>query len=291
MSLSRREFFGVAATTWAAARLDGGTGKVSGVLGHPGGWNEAKLGRLGIQLYTVRRELAKDVEGTLSRLADIGYREVEFAGYPNGTARSLRKILDRLRLSAPSGHVGLQALRSDWDRTLDQGAVLGQRYVVVAFVPSNERRTADDWKRIAALFNKAGEAARARGLQFAYHNHDYEFVPLEGQVPYDLLLQETDPRLVQLELDLYWITKGGQDPLAYFAKWPGRFPLVHIKDMDATPRRSFTEVGRGTIDFKRIFGKAKQAGIRHYFYEQDEVPGSPFDSAKASFDYLRALTF
>ncbi len=291
MSLSRREFFGVAATTWAAARLDGGTGKVSGVLGHPGGWNEAKLGRLGIQLYTVRRELAKDVEGTLSRLADIGYREVEFAGYPNGTARSLRKILDRLRLSAPSGHVGLQALRSDWDRTLDQGAILGQHYVVVAFVPSNERRTADDWKRIAALFNKAGEAARARGLQFAYHNHDYEFVPLEGQVPYDLLLQETDPRLVQLELDLYWITKGGQDPLAYFAKWPGRFPLVHIKDMDATPRRSFTEVGRGTIDFKRIFGKAKQAGIRHYFYEQDEVPGSPFDSAKASFDYLRALTF
>lgn len=291
MSLSRREFFGVAATTWAAARLDGGTGKVSGVLGHPGGWNEAKLGRLGIQLYTVRRELAKDVEGTLSRLADIGYREVEFAGYPNGTARSLRKILDRLRLSAPSGHVGLQALRGDWDQTLDQAATVGQRYVVVAFVNPSERRTADDWKRIAALFNKAGEAARARGLQFAYHNHDYEFVPLEGQVPYDLLLQETDPRLVQLELDLYWITKGGQDPLAYFAKWPGRFPLVHIKDMDATPRRSFTEVGRGTIDFKRIFGKAKQAGIRHYFYEQDEVPGSPFDSAKASFDYLRALTF
>ncbi len=279
----RREFL----SALGAAALSGRAGWLEG--SRPG--RAARLDRIGIQLYTVRRELAKDVEGTLRRLAEIGFREVEFAGYPEGTAQSLRKILDRLRLAAPSGHVGLQALRSDWDRTLDQAATVGQRYVVVASVPENERRTGDDWKRVAALFNKAGETARAKGLQLAYHNHDFEFVPLEGRVPYDVLLQETDPRLVQLEMDLYWITKGGQDPLAYFAKWPGRFPLVHVKDLDATPRHFFTDVGNGTIDFKRIFQRAKQAGIRHFFYEQDEVPGSPFDAARTSYRYLRALTF
>src|ERR1041384_56267 len=251
----------------------------------------AKLGPIGIQLYTVRRELAKDVEGTLAKLAAIGYREVEFAGYPEGTAKSLRAILDRLHLRAPSGHVGTQALRTDWARTLEQAAAVGQRYVVVAFIPQEERRTADDWKRMAAAFNRAGEAAKAAGLQFCYHNHDFEFVPLDGALPYHLLLAETDPKLVRLELDLYWITKGGRDPLDYFAKWPGRFPLVHVKDMDATPNRFFTDVGQGTIDFRRIFRRARQAGIEHYFYEQDETPGSPFDSAKVSYEYLRALTY
>src|ERR1041385_2266410 len=251
----------------------------------------AKLGPIGIQLYTVRRELAKDVEGTLAKLAAIGYREVEFAGYPEGTAKSLRAILDRLHLRAPSGHVGTQALRTDWARTLEQAAAVGQRYVVVAFIPQEERRTADDWKRMAAGFNRAGEGAKAAGLQFCYHNHDFEFVPLDGALPYDLLLAETDPKLVRLELDLYWITKGGRDPLDYFAKWPGRFPLVHVKDMDATPNRFFTDVGQGTIDFRRIFRRARQAGIEHYFYEHDETPGSPFDSAKVSYEYLRALTY
>lgn len=276
---SRRTFLGAV----GAAALAG----KAGWLPRPA----AKLGTIGIQLYTVRRELAKDVQGTLAKLAEIGYREVEFAGYPEGTAQSLRKILDRLGLRAVSSHVGTQNLRTDWDRTLDQAAILGQRYIVVASTGLGERSTADDWKRLGGLFNKAGEASRAKGISLGYHNHDIEFAPIGGVLPYDLLLQEADPRLVQFEMDLYWITKGGQDPLAYFARWPGRFPLVHVKDMDATPRKFFTEVGKGIIDFKRIFARAKQAGIRHYFYEQDETPGSPFDAAKTSYDYLRALRF
>src|ERR1041385_3730598 len=265
----------------------------------------AKLGPIGIQLYTVRRELAKDVEGTLAKLAAIGYREVEFAGYPEGTAKSLRAILDRLHLRAPSGHVGTQALRPEWARTLEQAATVGQQYVVVAFIPQEERRTADDWKRMAAAFNRAGEAAEGAAPPLCFPNHHlqflplrgappypaFEFVPLDGALPYDLLLAETDPKLVRLELDLYWITKGGRDPLDYFAKWPGRFPLVHVKDMDATPNKFFADVGKGTMDFRRIFRPARQAGIEHYFYEQDETPGSPFDSAKASYEYLRALTY
>jgi len=252
---------------------------------------KARLGRIGIQLYTVRREFTRDVEGTLARLAKIGFREVEFAGYPEGTAQSLRTMLDRHGLTAPSSHLGFSALRGDWDRHLDQAATVGQKYVVVPSVPADQRRTLDDWKRVAALFNKGGETSKARGIQFAYHNHDDEFVPVEGKVPYDLLLAETDPRLVALELDLYWIIKAGRDPLAYFTKWPGRFPLVHVKDMDATPRRFFTPVGKGTIDFARIFKQANRAGIKHYFYEQDDTGGSPFEAATASYAYLKSLRF
>lgn len=251
----------------------------------------AKLDRIGIQLYTVRREFGNDADGTLARLAKIGFKEVEFAGYPQGTAHAVRAMLGRHGLTAPSSHVGLSAIRGDWDRTLDQAATIGQRYVVVPSVPSNQRQTLDDWKRLAALFNRGGETARAKGIQLAYHNHDFEFVPIEQRVPYDLLLAETDPQLVALELDLYWMTKAGHDPLTWFARWPGRFPLVHVKDMDATPLRSFAAVGKGTIEFARIFRQAKQAGMKHFFYEQDETVGSPFDAARVSFEYLRALTF
>ena len=144
---------------------------------------------------------------------------------------------------------------------------------------------------MAALFNKAGEASRARQIQFAYHNHEFEFVPIEGTIGYDVLLAETDPALVQLEMDLYWITRGGKDPLDYFGKYPGRFPLLHVKDMTSPPTRGFADLGTGIIDFKRIFRRAKQAGVKHYFYEQDETPGPPLESARAGFDYLKNLRF
>jgi sugar phosphate isomerase/epimerase len=249
------------------------------------------LNRIGIQLYTVRRDFQRDVEGTLARVAEIGFKEVEFAGYPAGVAPSLKAILDRLGLSAPSSHQGMQAIRSDWGRTLDDAAALGQRYIVVPSIGREERQTLDGWKRVAALFNRAGEEARARRIQFGYHNHDFEFAPIEGTIGYDVLLAETDPQLVAMELDLYWMTRGGKDPVEYFAKHPGRFPLLHVKDMDATPERGFADVGKGTIDFRRIFARAKQAGVKHYFYEQDLTPGPPLDSARASYDYLKALRF
>jgi sugar phosphate isomerase/epimerase len=250
-----------------------------------------RLGAIGIQLYTVRREWARDPEGTLARVAALGFREVEFAGYPPGTAKEIRQMLNRHGLRAPSSHVGLASLGADWERTLEQAALIGQSHIVVAFIGPNDRRTASDWKRIAASFNQAGATAQQHGIQFCYHNHDFEFPTLDGLVPYDLLLAETDPKRVRFEMDLYWTIKAGRDPLEYFGQWPGRFPLVHVKDMDATPRKFFTDVGAGIIDFRRIFGRAKQAGIQHYFYEQDETPGDPFASARASHDYLRALTF
>ncbi|HEV8149543.1 MAG TPA: TIM barrel protein, partial [Gemmatimonadales bacterium] len=140
----------------------------------------ARLGRIGIELYTVRRELAADPERTLAGVAEIGYREVEFAGYPPGTPQQVRAMLDRHGLRAPASHVDFQALRSNWDRTLEQAAIIGQRFVVVPSLPANERATLEGWKRVAAAFNQAGAAARTQGLRFGYHNHDVEFPLLDG---------------------------------------------------------------------------------------------------------------
>lgn len=276
---SRREFLAAgAAAAW---------------LGRDARWLRPadKVPVVGIQLYTVRNELAKDPEGTLTRLAEIGYKEVEFAGYPGTSTASLRAMLDRLHLKAPSSHVNFSAIRSDWNKRLDDAVTMGQRFIVVASLGSEPDGTPDDWKRIAHLLNTAGEQAQAKGIQLAYHNHDFEFTRLGGQMAYEILLRESDPKLLKLEADLYWMTKAGQDPVAYFQQWPGRFPLLHIKDMDATPKRGFAPLGQGTIDFRRILAHRKQAGVQHFFYEQDSVNGSVFDAARTSLAYLRDLRF
>jgi sugar phosphate isomerase/epimerase len=203
----------------------------------------------------------------------------------------VKETLAAVGLDAPSAHVPLNSIRSEWSRVLDDASAIGHKYLVLAWLMPEERTSLDQYRKLAELLNASGESARARGIQLAYHNHDFEFVKLEDVTPYDLLLERTDRKNVALELDLYWIAKAGGDPFAYFAKYPGRFPLLHVKDMDATDAKGFTEVGQGTIDFKRIFEKSGQAGVRHYFVEQDQTPGSPFDSIKVSYDYLRALQF
>jgi sugar phosphate isomerase/epimerase len=248
-----------------------------------------KLPAIGLQLYTVRSLLRDDFEGTLARVAEVGYAEVELAGTFGRTAQQLRAILDRLRLRAPSTHVSKEALEKEPQKLLDDAAALGHRYVCVAWMPEEERRTLDDWKRIAQAFNAIGERCRRAGFQFAYHNHDFEFVRQSGSLPYDTLLAETDPALVQLELDLYWITRGGANPFDYFKQFPGRFPMVHVKDSAGPPEHRMVDVGRGTIDFQRIFAQ-RQAGIRHFFVEHDE-PADPLASIRASYEHLKQLEF
>jgi sugar phosphate isomerase/epimerase len=248
-----------------------------------------KLDRIGVQLYSVRKEMEKDFEGTLAKVAATGYTEVEFAGYFGKKPADVRAILERHGLSAPAAHVGL-GTADEWRAALDAAQVIGHRYLVVAWIPAEARRTIDDCKRVAASFNRSGEAAQTAGIQFGYHNHDFEFVPVEGRMPFDLLLAETDPKLVQFEMDLYWITKGGQDPLAYFARYPGRFPMVHVKDSMGPPEHKMVDVGAGSIDFRKIFARREQAGIRHYFVEHDQ-PRDPFASIRASYEYLRRLEF
>jgi sugar phosphate isomerase/epimerase len=247
------------------------------------------LDRIGLQLYTVRQAMGENFEGTLERVAAIGYREVEFAGYFDHRPSAVRAALQRYGLAAPSAHLSFDALGANWGRTLQEAGEIGHRYVVVPAIPE-EWRTVDGYRRIAELFNRAGEEANAHGITFAYHNHDFDFARLGGRILYDVLLSETDPKLVAFEMDLYWITKAGQDPLAYFARWPGRFRMVHVKDSTGAPRHEMTDVGRGTIDWRRIFARREQAGIRHFFVEHDQ-PADAFASIRASYQYLARLTF
>ncbi len=249
-----------------------------------------KLSKIGLQLYTVRNEMAKDFEGSLKRVAELGYNEVEFAGYYNLAPKDVRAILDRYKLAAPAAHVPLKDVEANLDKTIEAAQVIGHKFLICPYLEDKDRRSLDDYKRHAATFNKAGEACKKTGIQFGYHNHDFEFQSFGGEMAYDQLLSDTDPKLVTMELDLYWIVKANQDPLVYMAKYPGRFTLFHVKEMDKTDKRGITEVGRGVIDFKTIFAKSKGA-IRHYFVEQDTSPGSPFDSVKVSIDYLKQLEF
>lgn len=277
--IDRREFIGTMGAVAVGAVLPACTPARSAT----------RLSKVGVQLYTVRTLMEKDVEGTLAGVAAAGYTEVEFAGYFNKTPAEIKAMLDRHGLVAPSVHAGNIAPEA-WAQALDAAHVIGHKYIVVPWIPAEARRTLDDWKRVAADFNRIATAAKAAGIQMAYHNHDFEFPLVEGKVPYDVLLAETDPNLVKLEIDLYWITKGGQDPLAYFARWPGRIPLVHVKDGKGPPDWAMTEVGSGAIDWKRIFGKSGQAGIQHYFVEHDQ-PADPIASITASCAYLKKLEF
>jgi sugar phosphate isomerase/epimerase len=241
----------------------------------------------GLQLYTVRRLLERDYEGTLARVAALGIRELEFAGlHPSPSAVETVAMLKRHGLSAPSGHAEFETLARDPGAELQKAGELGQRFVVCPSIDEPRRRTLDDWTRIARDFNRVGEQARRAGLVFAYHNHDFEFRPIAGRIPYDLLLAETDPALVKLEMDVYWMARAGRDPLAYFRKYPGRFPLVHLKDMGAGG--SIVDVGSGTVDFARLLAEAKLAGIAHAFIEHDD-PADPMRSVETSLRYLWRL--
>lgn len=246
-----------------------------------------RLGRIGIQIYTVRSLMPRDPDGTLASLAAIGYAEVELAGLYGMQPAVMRQMLDRHGLTAVSGHLQLAEMRRDWPRALDDAATLGQRYIVCSWIDPSER-SADDFRRIADELNALATRARQHGIQFAYHNHTYEFTPVAGVVPYEILLTRCDPQLVQMEIDLMWMIKGGGDPVAYFDRYPGRFPMVHVKDM--TKGGAMVDVGQGSIDFRRIFAQSDRAGIKHYFVEHDDPP-HPVADARTCYDYLRALTF
>lgn len=281
--LDRRTFLGALGAIATAAVIKH---PVQGIR-FPDAASRDRLDKIGLQLYTIRDAMQADFEGSLRKVAQIGYSQVEFAGYFGHTAKQVRAILDRYQLTAPSAHVDMTAIRGDWHQTLEDAQTIGHRYVVCAWIDAKER-SADGYKRIAGEFNAAAEVAKQAGLGFAYHNHSYEFAPVDGQLPYDLILENSNPSLVKMEMDIFWITKGGKDPLAYFAKYPGRFPMIHAKDMDAAG--NMADVGSGTIDFATILAHGKQAGIRYVFVEHDE-PRDPFADIARSYSYLRALNF
>jgi sugar phosphate isomerase/epimerase len=256
---------------------------------------EHKIEKIGVQLYTVRDDLEKDFEGTLAKVAKIGYKEVEFAKYfadlsnLNPPPKRTREILNADGLAAPSTHVPYSALSAEnWPRVLEAAEILGHKYIVNPSIDRELAKASDGWKRAAETFNRAGKESLRSGIQLAYHNHVEEFKPVDGKLPYDILLSAGDPKLVKMEMDLGWAHVAGADPLEYFAKYPGRFPLIHVKDFDKNG--TMTDVGRGVIDWKAIFAKADVGGIKHYFVEHDQ-PKSPFDSIQASYEYLEELRF
>lgn len=286
-ALTRRDFVGTAGAALGATIFLPGTAPRSVRADHLVTALEPRvLDRIGVQLYTVRSEMQQSVERTIEQVARIGYKEVEFAGFFGKSAREIRALLDANGLTSPSSHAAdLDTIRNRFAQALDDAQVVGHKYLACASLPRSEQ-TADGYKRVAAEFNRAGEQAARVGITLAYHNHDFEFRPLGDTIGYDILLAECDPKLVAMQMDLFWITRGGRDPLAYFAKYPGRFYSVHVKDMDAEGR--MVDVGAGQIPFARYFAQAEQAGIRHYFVEHDN-PTDPMASIRASYAYLAAL--
>ena len=314
--MNRRTFIGssIVATLSAAAKPDWAAEPAHFPKSNP---TEAvhQIDRIGLQLYTVRDAMGTDFEGTIAKVAATGYQEVEFAdilkpkaGYYGRNPKDVRALLDKNGLAAPSAHAGYDVVEKKWDEALEAAKIIGHSYIICPWIDEKQRAKAGGWKRAAGLFNKAGEASQKAGIQFGYHNHSFEFQPAEslgGKLPYDFLLAETDPKLVAMELDLCWITVAGKDPIAYFNQYPGRFPLVHVKDYVNDPHSSssysgatgsvkfkghLADVGQGSIDWKNLFAHAGNAGIQHYFVEND-YPKSAFDDIKISYNYLHDLRF
>ncbi|BCJ40495.1 sugar phosphate isomerase [Actinoplanes ianthinogenes] len=298
-SLSRRHLLGAAVAAGAA-----GTVAVPGaaVAGRGGSSHRVPKDRISVQLYTLRDQLAIDLGGTLAALAAIGYTRVEHAGFVGRTAAQFRAALDAAGLRATSGHVGIPQPfdAATWQRALDDAAVVGNRFVVHPFFGQGANgpiRDAAVYRAFARDLNKAGELARRAGLDFGYHNHQAEFLRQDGTdlTGFDILTRETDPRLVHLEVDLFWAFRGAHDPVDLIAEHRGRIRQVHVKDLNVAG--SFADPGDGLIDFGRIFRHAREAGLVEYIVERDDAgtaPRTPADAlvtARRGYAYLEGLRF
>lgn len=251
---------------------------------------------LAIQLYTVRGAVSKDLEKTFERLAVLGFKNLEIYGY-NGTffgknRNEFKAILKNIGFKVISSHhrTGMTdkengTLLQNWEKTLEDLNFIGAKYAVCSYLPEAER-TIESYRKLPEILDSAGKVSKQNGIQLAYHNHDFEFLKMDEQNNfYDFILKNTSSDLVKMELDLYWITKAGLDPINYFEKYSGRFPLWHVKDMKSETK-DFTEIGNGIIDFKRIFEAKEKAGLEHWFVEQDSSDKDMFESIEMSVKYI-----
>ncbi len=247
---------------------------------------------IGIQLYTLREQVKADFLGTLKRIAEIGYNAVEAAGYSDGkfygySPKEYQKICEDLGLQAQSSHTAVNL--NNADQVIESTLEAGMSYLVLPYISKERRQSLDTYKQLADELNEIGERCSKNGLLFAYHNHAFEFEKKDGIIPYDLLLEQTNPDKVTMQLDLYWMVYGGYQPLDYFKKYPGRFGLWHVKDMDNTDKRESTEVGSGIIDFEELFAARELAGLRNIYLEQESFKMDPFESVKQSYLYLNSV--
>lgn len=252
---------------------------------------------VGLQLYTLREVIEKDVKGVIEKIAKAGYKEVETYGFAAATGyfgmdvKSFKSLLDDNGLKAPSGHFGLDTFLKDGKQDDLNAAIEGAKglemsYVTIPWMGDALRTNLDDYKKIALRLNEAAGICKKAGLSLAYHNHDFEFTKYDGGTGYEVMLKETDKDAVKFEMDIYWVVRSGNDPIALFNKYPERFPMWHVKDMDKANNTINTEVGTGTIDFKSLFKHAKQAGLKHAIVEQENFSKDPFVSIKESIDYM-----
>lgn len=288
--------------------------------------NPAKVGNLGVALFTLPKSLSQDFEGTLKMISDMGFSELEFfdpydysgeaakkqwemaakalgfsgSGYFGKSPKELKALLKKYKLSSPAIHVDLPTLRENMAGVAEAADVIGHKYVGIAMIPDDMRKTLDDYKRTADIFNEVGKSAKKYGLTFFYHNHGYGHKPVEGTIPFQLILDNTDPDLVKMEMDVFWFSAAGINPVDYLKNNPGRFPLLHVKDM--SEKKTFAkdgsnmgewmgmfpylaDAGAGVLDLETILCEAKKAGAKHFFLEKDNTP-NPQQALQASYDFL-----
>jgi sugar phosphate isomerase/epimerase len=286
-SLARREALRLLAAGVAGGTLLPHLAQASSLTSHTEGL-VPRIDRLGLQLYTVRNALAKDIEGTIAAIAAAGITELEFFNPFGKDVAWWTTLLKQHGLTAPSSHEALPKTDADWEPIFHRAHGMGHKLVVVPYVGDEYRGSRANWQRLAARLNAGAAQAKAAGLQFAYHNHDFEFAPVDGTTGYEVLTTETDATVVKLELDLYWTVKAGQDPLAIMTRWPGRIVAVHVKDAGPAPERKMLEVGAGTIDFRTILATGRAQGLQHWFIEHDN-PADPIASITASAAAMKAL--
>ena len=248
---------------------------------------------IGLQLYTLRNPIQQDLPGTLRNIAKIGYTWLEAAGYKEGKfydllPREFKQMVEDLGMKMISSHA---SFAPDQQLAIDAHLELGAEYLVYPWMSMPEKPARDDYAKAAELFNKLGEACNKAGLKFGYHNHSFEFVKIEETTGFDLLLTLTEPDKVCFECDLYWMAYAGVDPVDYIIKYPGRFELWHVKDMENNPEKDFAPVGKGIIDFNRIFSKKDLAGMEYFFVEQDECKIDPLDSVHISYKNLLKIAY
>jgi sugar phosphate isomerase/epimerase len=293
-----------ASSVGSASASSGGTGRAASVALKP------SVDGIGLQLYTVGDQLRTDFEGTIEKVAQIGYKQVEFAGYSSKTAEQVRAVLDRLRLKSPSTHIAMDALRKDLDAQIGFARTVGHEYITIPSLGRTETpmTTVDAWKRVAEECNSIGARLKSSGLKLAFHSHSAEFVAVgDGKTGMDVFISETDPSVFNFQMDLGWARVAGQDPVAWFRKYPNRFPMWHIKDFEnlkaaqeraagqsaATSRAGRpSPVGSGDIDFRPILAEWKLSGMRYFFVEQDGAsgwPGGSLASITTSYQNLRKL--
>ncbi|MBS4194885.1 sugar phosphate isomerase/epimerase family protein [Lederbergia citri] len=240
-----------------------------------------------VQMYTLRDESAQDFAGTLKKVADLGFDGVEFAGYGGLEVKEVRALLDEYGLKAASSHVSLDALESDLAAVIEDQKILGSNYIVCPFLMP-DRRSEKDYKELISFLEKAGEECRKEGITLCYHNHDFELERLsDGRTALESIFEDVSSENLETELDIYWLTKAGENPVEWIKKYQNRTPLVHLKDMTTDEEKFFAELGTGGVDIEAVLNIGEEANVKWWVVEQDASRKTPFESIEISINYLK----